>query len=258
MEGTDVSKRTCRTDDCTEPSFGRGLCLFHFREWEASGRPGASICCIDGCNRPYYSGGMCQTHNLRSLKGRPLDAEIRGSMRLRICSVPGCTDNAKAKDMCEMHYNRARRGRPLTPPRGRVKTTDGTCSLDGCFSDYYASGFCKLHYGRAKTGKPLERAEPARRRHLKSGYVTAYVGKRYPSAKKNGYMLEHRYVMERYLGRHLLPEENVHHKNGVRHDNRLENLELWVTSQPSGQRPADLVAWAHQVIERYASLPEGI
>lgn len=57
--------------------------------------------------------------------------------------------------------------------------------------------------------------------------------------------------MEEVLGRHLLPGENVHHKNGVRHDNRTENLELWVTTQPKGQRPEDLLVWAAEIIKRY-------
>lgn len=67
----------------------------------------------------------------------------------------------------------------------------------------------------------------------------------------NGYILEHRRIMQDHLGRSLYEGENIHHKNGVRSDNRIENLELWISIQPSGQRPDDLLAWADEIIRRY-------
>lgn len=64
-------------------------------------------------------------------------------------------------------------------------------------------------------------------------------------------IFEHVKVMSDYLGRPLLAHENVHHKNGDRQDNRIENLELWSRSQPAGQRVQDKVEWAWQIIKLY-------
>jgi hypothetical protein len=54
-------------------------------------------------------------------------------------------------------------------------------------------------------------------------------------------ILEHRQVMEQVLGRELYPFENVHHKNGIKTDNDPGNLEIWVRSQPAGQRLEDQI-----------------
>ena len=58
------------------------------------------------------------------------------------------------------------------------------------------------------------------------GYIAIYLGITHPQAVKAGFAMEHRYLMEQKLGRRLTADEHVHHINGVKHDNRIENLQL--------------------------------
>lgn len=114
-----------------------------------------------------------------------------------------------------------------------------------------------LVHGRSKTCGHLRRRVGPENPGWKGGKtknVLGYVvingtktGGKYPNRK-----LEHRAVMEKVLGRPLLPSEKVHHRNGIRNDNRPENLEVWVTDHPPGAQVDDCVQWAIQILKRYA------
>ena len=131
------------------------------------------------------------------------------------------------------------------------------CIIKDCTTKSTARGMCVKHYGRwRRHGDPYNsRKETVRKAKPyldKNGYRAIPINSDYPGAWSNGYIFEHKYIMQEHLGRALLSNENVHHKNGVRNDNCLDNLELWSSSQPPGQRIEDKVAWALEILKLYA------
>lgn len=183
----------------------------------------------------------------------------------KICSVEGCGMPHVAQTYCSAHYCRFKKygtplgGGPNKPKASERRPTGSPCKHPGCDGVTQlgsAFGLCSAHYVRMKKGQdmsaPVARVRQKIKRINKDGYVSwADRSSPHASNKDSGLVLEHRVVMSDVLGRLLLPGENVHHKNGNRSDNRPENLELWVTMQPSGQRPEDLVAMAKEILARY-------
>lgn len=144
-----------------------------------------------------------------------------------------------------------------TAKRERDKASTKICAVSSCERTTTRKDYCDAHYDRLRrTGdvqadKPLRKVAAKGSGSLNGGYRVLFMPEHPNAWTSSGQVFEHVVVMSDHLGRMLLPKENVHHINGNKLDNRLENLELWSTSQPSGQRVEDKVMWAKQILTTY-------
>lgn len=93
--------------------------------------------------------------------------------------------------------------------------------------------FCSQECARKKigseqrgSGNPMWKGNTK----IRNGYAFIFTPE-HPSAKYDGYVSEHHLIMEKYLGRFLDKSEVVHHKNGIKTDNRIENLEVMTNEE---------------------------
>lgn len=227
--------RKCKVDGCENTgNIVQGFCNKHYSRWRRHGDP--------------LAGGPEQDKSKWSLKP--------GTKRK--CKIEGCSNPFLAQDLCAMHYSRlVKHGDPLgggpfrKPARQQVKAE---CSVDGCTNWSTSRGLCPGHYQRDLRGLdvnvPLGKRNIGQPQTMSLGYVI-FNDRDHPQANKAGIVLMHRAVMAEILGRPLTRQETVHHKDGNRANNDPDNLELFTSNHPSGQRVEELYEWAEQIIAKY-------
>ena len=179
---------------------------------------------------------------------------------MKICSCDGCergfSSHRDGKPLCATHYYQAYRGYQLTPIGStRKKSNDqlAVCLFETC--NRKGRKYCPGHAAQLRRGQPL-RPLATRKSNSSGEWKTNSEGYVYRNAwsdtGKSKRVFQHREVMETILGRPLTKGENVHHLNGMRNDNNPENLQLWVTSQPSGANLLDVMSWMRDFIDRHS------
>lgn len=171
------------------------------------------------------------------------------------CVVDGCDKEQYAWHMCKLHQRRLRKtGRTDLGKRVPWNKMTETCVIKDCGKKHLSYGFCQAHYkawiafcDKHKDPVDWTKFSPSKEKE----YISIY-RPNHPAASKHGRVMEHRLIMEKMIGRYLERHENVHHKNGIRKDNRPENLELWSVKQPKGQRVEDKIVYAIEILEQYA------
>lgn len=254
---------TCVVEPCDRRGQGdHGWCSMHYKRWKRTGSVGEDrpprknkkdlpTCIESGCTSTVWSTYhiRCSVHQRRVDRtgdARPEDPPREVRSEPVTCAAKSCDLIATSKGWCGIHYSRDYHRGDIAediPVSWHSRKFGEECLEEGCIRQAIKRYLCASCYARRyRDGIPMPERELVPY-YGTSGYLYIHVdGKP---------ILHHRYVWEQHYQMKLQSGQNIHHINGMRDDNRIENLELWDTSQPRGQRVLDKLNWAVEMLCRY-------
>lgn len=247
----------CSHPGCECPCKTKGFCSMHYhrlKRGQPLDRVRQVFCSHPGCEGPYYAKAVCRFHyNQRTEVKERRKARRRKPEQRKPCTTCGnmltvnslgrnCYCSKKCKSQAKnIKAKEEIRRKDHDPAYPRCVVPD--CDRAGSLKE-----MCHAHYVRERDKKSL--CPPIRQ--YKQGNGEWITGQGYViKATSGGPMRKHRFVIEQHIGRSLRKYETVHHINGDRADNRIENLELFSSSHPPGQRIRDKLKHAKEIIALY-------
>ena len=233
------AKKKCENCHIHIPTDYNNLCNHCYKRLRREEQIKSGTKCKKCLIKPVYAKNFCNACYQRLKK----EEQIKSGIKCKKCLIKP----VYAKNLCCACYSAIRNSKIY------LEKNCERCGNSGVFR----KNRCKSCYHSRYLNKNTSYDIPIRKKSKNGqGTINSYgykilTMKNPLNLSKTGKIAEHIVVMSKFLKRPLFKHETVHHKNGIRNDNRIENLELWSVSHPKGQRVEDKIKWAKEFLKLY-------